>query len=60
MSWTTDLFMGLCTGQGKLPGLFFFFLILWPHPRHMEVPRPGIKSEPQLQPLKQPLQCRTL
>ena len=25
--------------------LFFFFLVfLGPHPRHMEVPRPGIES----------------
>ena len=28
--------------------LFFFFFFFWPHPRPMEVPGPGIKSEPQL------------
>ena len=26
---------------------FFFFLILWPHPWHMEAPTPGIESKPQ-------------
>ena len=26
----------------------FYFLILWPHLRHMKVPGPGIESEPQL------------
>ena len=36
-----------------LPRLFFF----WPHPHHMEVPEPGIKSEPQLQPMPQLQQC---
>ena len=29
-------------------GAFFFFFFLWPHPRHMEVPRLGAKSELQL------------
>ena len=29
---------------------FFFFLFLWSHPKHMEVPRPGIESELQLRP----------
>ena len=28
----------------------FYFFIFWLYPRHMEVPRPGIESEPQLQP----------
>lgn len=28
-----------------------------PHPRHMEVPRPGIKSEQELQPTPQLWQC---
>ena len=28
--------------------LFIFFLILWPHPWHMEDPGPGIEYEPQL------------
>ena len=28
----------------------FFFFILWPHQQYMEVPRPGIASEPQLWP----------
>ena len=35
---------------GTRSGLFFFF---WPHPRHIEVPRPGTKSEPQLGPTPQ-------
>ena len=30
--------------------LFLFFWILWPHPWHMEVPRPGTDSEPQQEP----------
>lgn len=35
--------------------LFVCFLVLWPYLWHMEVPRPGIESEPQLQsmPLQQ-------
>ena len=31
-----------------MPAFFFFFQ--WPHPRHMEIPEPGIESELQLQP----------
>ena len=35
-----------------VPVFFFFFLIfkkiLWPHPQHMEVPRLGFESEPEL------------
>ena len=27
---------------------FFVFSLLWPHPQHMEVPRPGVESELQL------------
>ena len=30
--------------------LLYFGFIFWPHSGHMEVPRPGIKSEPQLRP----------
>ena len=35
------------------PALFFifFFLSLWPHPWHMEVPWSGTESEPKLQPM---------
>ena len=29
------------------------FVCFWSQPWHMEVPRPGIKSEPQLQPMPQ-------
>ena len=36
------------------PFLFFNF---WPHSQHMEISWPGIKSEPQLQPMPQPWQC---
>ena len=33
----------------SLPRIFFFFFcFLGPHPRHVEVPRPGVKSELQL------------
>ena len=32
------------TKKAKMPTTFFFWLHLW----HMEIPRPGIKSEPQL------------
>ena len=35
-------------------------LFFWPHLWHIEVPRPGIKSEPQLQPMLQLQQCRFL
>ena len=31
----------------------FYFIFLWPHLGHMQVPRPGIKSKPQLQALPQ-------
>ena len=37
-----------------LPSRFYFYLlILWPHPWHTEVPRPGIEPEPQLRPTLQ-------
>ena len=35
---------------------FFFFFFLWPHLRHMEVPRLGIKSELQLRAMPEPQQ----
>ena len=30
------------------PDIFFFFVFLWLHPQHMEVPRQGVKVELQL------------
>ena len=33
-------------------GIFFFFFF-WPHPRHVEVPGPGIEPALQLQPVPQ-------
>ena len=33
--------------------LLFFFLF-WPHLQHMEVPKPGMESEPYLSPTPQP------
>lgn len=30
--------------------IFSFFFLFWPHLQHMEVPGPGIESEPQLWP----------
>ena len=36
----------------------FFFFFLWPHPWHREIPRSGIESELQLQPMPQPRQCQ--
>ena len=38
----------------------YLFLILWPHPQHMEGPRPEIESEPQLWPMLQLWQHRIL
>ena len=35
--------------------ILIFFLILWPHPQHMEVPGPGIEAKLQLQPMSDPL-----
>ena len=35
-----------------------FFFLFWPHWQHMEVPGPGIESEPQLQPAPQLQQCQ--
>ena len=43
--------------QGKC---FFVLFCLWLHPRHMKIPGPGIKSEPQLQPTSQLQQCQIL
>ena len=37
--------------------IFIYLLSLWPHPWHMEVPGPGIKSKPQLWPMPQLRQC---
>ena len=38
----------------------FFFLSFLPHPWHMEVPGPGIESEPYLWPISQLQQCQIL
>ena len=37
--------------QQRTVAIFFFFF--WPYLQHMEVPRPGNKSEPQLRPMLQ-------
>lgn len=37
-----------------------FIYFLWPCPQHMDVPRPGIESELQLQPTPQVQQCQIL
>ena len=29
----------------------FYLFLFWPHPRHLEVPRPGIEPKPQSQPV---------
>ena len=34
-------------------GEWLSFFFLWPHPQHMEVPRPGIESKLQRQPMLQ-------
>ena len=34
--------------MGLLPFFFFFPFSLWLHSQHLEVPRPGIETEPQL------------
>ena len=41
---------GECRKLGHFLGVlfFFFFFFKWLHPWHMEVPRIGVKSEPQL------------
>ena len=31
--------------EAQVPGAFFFFVFLGPHPRHMLVPRLGVESE---------------
>ena len=41
----------------KNPNLFILFCFLWPHPQHIEVPRPGMESEPQLLPSPQLWKC---
>ena len=47
--------MNCISGFGSIA--FFFFSLFWMQAQHMEVPGPGIKSELQLQPTPQPLQC---
>ena len=54
-----------CTTRELLESIFFFlsfffFPFFWPHLQHMEIPGPGIKSEPQLQPMPQLQQCPIL
>ena len=39
---------------------FFFFLLIWLHFHHMEVPGPGTESEPQLWPMSPLQQCQIL
>ena len=39
---------------------FAIIIFLGPHSGHVEVPRPGIESKPQLQPLRQLQQPRVL
>ena len=39
--------------NAKLEWASIYVFILKPHPWHMEVPGPGIESEPQLQPTLQ-------
>ena len=38
----------LIPGPFRVGYFFLSFFLLWPHPRHMEVPRLGVESEPQL------------
>ena len=38
----------LRSGHDSFSFFFSFFLFLWPHLRHMEVPRLGVKSELEL------------
>ena len=40
--------------------ILFLFFILWLHLGHMEVPRQGTESEPQLRPTLQWRQCQIL
>lgn len=40
---------GACDQEPKATAFCFLFFILWPHPWHMEISKPGIESEPQLQ-----------
>ena len=34
-----------------------YFILFWPHPWHMEIPGPGIKSELQLRPMPHLWHC---
>ena len=46
---TFSFHLGIYT-LGPLQTLFTFFIFFWLHPRHMEVPTPGIESEPPQRP----------
>ena len=47
-----------CWVSALLPLGWMNLFFLWPHPRHTEVPRLGIKLELQLEPRPQSQQCR--
>ena len=50
--------------HGKIQVLIFgtfwkdFFFLLWSHPWHMDIPRPGTESKLQLQPTAPLQQCQ--
>ena len=46
VSTLSPLSRGLGVGL-KIPSLYLFLVFLWPFLRHMEVPRLGVKSEPE-------------
>ena len=46
--WNISIFKQKAMGLFYSYNIFFFFFFLRPHPPHMEVPRPGVKSELQL------------
>ena len=52
---------GVLQGPARFHYYYYFmsFVFLGLHPKHIEVPRLGVESEPQLPAMPQPQQCRS-
>ena len=48
-NWSVSVITTILRKIKQLDGLrgILFFVFLWPHVQHVEVPRPGLKPKPQ-------------